>query len=309
MKRKSEVLNQTLICNQERSYKKGLRERVFNVVFKICFQILLSLSLFSCGFGLVYQSSSLDEEELQFIKSASADQSEIFKKSEDLYAGSPECSLKQDCRQICDTLFSESSVQKQCSGLKSRQVYQMQSLYENILTEELVELKKIKPFDLKVFFTLNSKIFFDFLKSVKPNSIKAFLTWIVEDWKIGTVFQQEDDKFLYMQLFLNKLNVSPIRSLRENLKGDRTFVELAWVKQNDMALAWLNDYLEDIYCQSENKKECMLGAYCMLYKTWEHDILLEIQESEILSSFLDNPSDFQSVCSEVCSSQNCQEEV
>ena len=280
------------------------------MAFKIWFQILFSLSLFSCGFQTIIEPS-IDKQELEFIKpNPSPDQAQILKKSQEIYSGSLQCSSKRDCRQICDTLFFSSSIQKKCYGLRSQQVYQIQSLYENLVTEELAELKKINPFDLKVFFSLSSEVFFEFLKSVKPNSIKTFLIWITEDWKTATVFQQEDSYFLYMQLFLNELNVSPIRSLRENLKGDKTFVELSWVKQNDRALIWLNGYLENVYCQFENeKKSCLLGAYCMLYDTWEKNILLEIQESDILFSFLGYEISFQERCSEFCQSQNCEEGV
>ena len=277
-------------------------------MFKKCFQVLFLFSLFSCSPKVIHQPSS-DKKELHFIKKLNSDHAEILKKSKDIYSGSPQCSSSGDCRQICDTLFS-SSVEKECSGLQSQQVYQIQSLYEKFLTEELIELKKINPFDLKVFFSLSSEVLFEFLKTIKPHSIKTFLSWIVEDWKIATVFQQEDSYFLYMQLFLNELNISPIRSLREDLKGDKTFVELSWVKQNDKALIWLDGYLENIYCESENEKEtCMLGAYCMLYDSWEHHILLEIQESDILSSLLGESTDFQERCSEFCQSENCQKGV
>lgn len=268
--------------------------------FKIYLQILFSLFLISCK----YENTNLgfsrsDEEEIHFISSNSPDQADIFKKSEEIYSGSPQCSSKRDCRQICDTLFFSSSIQNQCYGLRSQQVYQFQTLYENLLTEELIELKKINPFDLKVFFSLSSEVFFDFLKNIKPNSIKTYLIWIIEDWKIATVFEEEDKHFLYMQIFLNELNNSPIRSLRENLKGDKTFVELAWIKQNDKALVWLNGYLKNVYCQFENNKRvCMLRAYCILHKSWERDVSMEMKESDIFSSTLGYEIGLQENCEE-----------
>jgi len=268
------------------------------VAFKVFFQVLLLLSLFSCGLeDLNLEPSRSDEEELIFIETDSQNQAKVLKESQEIYSGSPRCSLRQDCRQLCGVLFLSLSARKKCFGLKSRQVYQIQNLYEFILTEDLKELKKINPFDLKVFFSLSSGIFFDFLKTVKPNSIKSFLSWIAEDWKVASVFQQEDSRFLYMQLFLNGLNVSPIRSLKESLKEDKTFVQMAWIKQNDPALMWLNDYLKNIYCELETEKQnCMLGAYCMLYETWEPDILMEIQESSLLASLKGDSGTFPQAC-------------
>ena len=278
---------------------------------RYAFQVVcVCFFLLSCGQEPVHIEASKSQE-LDFIEPDQENfrSSEILKQSKEFYKGSPQCSSKRDCQQICRTLFLSSSSQAQCSKLNARQVYQIQNLYEKILTQDLEELKKISPFDLKVFFSLSSESFFEFLKTVKPNSIKAFLIWIAEDWKIATVFQEEDYYYLYMQIFLNELNYFPIQSLKESLKEGKTFVEISWIKQNDTALVWLNGYLENVHCQLDNDKEnCLLEAYCMLYDSWDSNILMEIQSSDILYPFL-GANHLEGFCSERCSSQNCQEGV
>ena len=274
-----------------------------NVVFiRASFQFLFLCFLFSCTFNqeeLTLPSST--DQDILFIKPNHADLDTVLEKSNQFYSGSPQCSSDKSCLQVCKELFSN-DLQKKCSGLKSQQVFQIQKMYEIFLSEDLAELQKINAFDLKVFFSLSSENFFEFLKEIKPHSTKSFLIWIAEDWKIASVFQQTDKKFIYMQLFLNQLNISPISSLREDLKEDRTFVELSWLKQNDTALIWLNDYLESVYCESKDK-DCLLGVYCMLYDTWEPDILQEMQSFNFMS--LGANINFNAQCSERCVEGNC----
>ena len=284
--------------------KEASREsRSRNVVFiKTSFQFLFLCFLFSCAFSLdeLTLPSTIDTDIL-FIKPNPSDLDSVLEKSNQFYSGSPQCSSNKSCLQACKELFPD-DLQKQCSGLKSQQVFQMQKMYESFLSEDLEKLQKINSFDLKVFFSLSSENFFEFLKEIKPYSTKNFLIWIAEDWKIATVFHQKDKKFIYMKLFLNQLNISPISSLREDLKEDRTFVELSWLKQNDTALIWLNDYLESVYCE-EKDKNCLLGVYCMLYDTWELDILQEMQSFNFMS--LGVNINFNAQCSEICVEENC----
>ena len=261
-------------------------------------------------------SSNLKKTKLIFIESEkSASREKSFKQSDEIYSGSPLCSQEEKCIQTCKALFSASSIQKDCYQLKAQQIYQIEKLYQIVLTKDPVELKKINTFDLKVFFELSSKALFDFFNTLDSRSIKIFLSWIAEDWKTATVFQNEDTQFLYMQLFLNKLNYLPIRSLKETIKGERTFVELSWLKQNDVALVWLNDYLTQIHCESlqgERLRHCLLEGYCVISDNFQPDILAEIEQFEGLAVLLQNENrftgHFKDFCSQFCSSGNCMED-
>ena len=262
-------------------------------------------------------SSDLKKTELVFTEPEknTASQKKSFKQSGEIYAGSPICSREEKCIQICKNLFSASSIQKDCYQLKAQQIYQIEKLYQLVLTKDPLELNKINAFDLKVFFGLSSKALFDFFNALDSRFIKIFLSWIAEDWKTAVVFQQEDTQFLYMQLFLNKLNYLPIRSLKETIKGDKTFVELSWLKQNDAALVWLNDYLAQIHCkplQGEGLRLCLLEGYCVISDNFQPDILAEIDQFEDLAVLLQNENrftgHFKDFCSQLCSSGNCMEE-
>lgn len=275
------------------------------MAFKVCFSFFLFFVLLACDFESSEVVLESQREEINFIKSNSPDD-RVIVLSKKNYNGSPLCDSNEDCREVCYDLFYDSSVQDQCLDLNAQQVYQFERLYEHFLTEDLNQLKKIQPFDLKVFFALSSEILFDVLKSIPINSLKTYLIWIVEDWQVAMTFQEEDSHFVYMQLFLNQLNHLPIRSLQEKLKEDQTFVELAWLKQNDKALEWLDNYLEKSYCDFESDKtNCKKEAYCMLYKSWDQNIVTEIETSSRFISKLGNGFRFEESCKNFCELENC----
>jgi len=275
---------------------------VFKKKIQGCFIVFF---IISCDFqsqkALHLKSKNLKVSFIEPKHSSSKQKS--FKQSHIIYLGSPLCSKENKCIKICNRLFFTSSSRKECQKLKSQQIYQIEKLYQLILTKDIAELRKINPFDLKIFFKLSSKLFFDFLSQLSPSSIKVFLVWTLENWKIATVFKEEDVKLVYMQLFLNKLSHFPINSLKEEMSENRNFIELAWLKQNDVALIWLNNYLSQIYCKEkkgEKLRQCILKGYCEINKKSEREILKEIVKFEILAELLKREPSYTGSFKEFC---------
>ena len=236
-------------------------------------------------------------QELEFFETQDPQaQKETFDKSHIVYKGSPICSRVKKCRDICKSLFALKSVQDHCYKLPLQQIIQINKLYESLTHEDFVELQNTNVFDLKVLFSLSSARLFGFFKTLDSVSVKKFLLWIVKNWQVAFIFQQEDPHFLFLEIFLNKLNQSPINSLEEKLEDNRTFMELAWLRNNDHVLFWLDDYFNQKVCEGEpDLKSCVLSQYCLISQSFEPKVQLEFGHFNRLKDLL-KTEDLQSFC-------------
>ena len=263
------------------------------------FLIFIFISFVSCENKDNYlKQASITSDEVEFFKnhSSAAQKKEVFGKSLAVYKGSPICEEK--CREICKSLFS--SVKDDCYKLPSQQIYQIDKLHKSLIMEDFSALQDINVFDLKVFFSLSGEPLFRFFKTLDSVSVKKFLLWIVENWQVAIVFYQEDKSFLFLEIFLNKLNQSPINSLKEELEDNKTFVDLAWLRNNDHALFWLDDYLNQKVCldlKDQNLRSCVLSQYCLISQNLQPAVQLEFLNFERLKGLL-KTEDLRSFCPE-----------
>ena len=216
--------------------------------------------------------------------------------------------------EICNSIFSLDFDKKDCLQLPVPQVRRFKKIYNNILEENLNSLKEIDAFDLKVFLNVSPEPFLKPLQTLGSVSAKTFLNWIADDWQMAEVFHKEDFDFFFLEIFLNEIQASPISSLKEEVIEGNTFVELAWLKQNDSALFWLDDYFKKIQCsdlEGEKAEDCALAQYCSLRESLKSDILTEIVEFKNLKQILEKkkiqpPTDLKKLCLTFCSSEKGQ---
>ncbi len=289
---------------------------------KFLSMILLLLVFFSllcsCGEQKAdhFFSSSLTEEEedLSFFMSRrdkDADRSRTLEQSHQVYKGSPLCNSSTDCIKDCDHIFSIDKDREDCRALTSVQVDRFKKLYNGIIEKKLKLLSQIDAFDLKVFFNLGPEVLFRFFKTLDPVSTKVFLSWIASDWRVAKVFYNEDWDFLFFEIFFKQVGYSPISSLKEEISKDRTFAELAWLKQSDSALFWLDAYFKEVQCinfEANKKEDCVLVQYCLLNESFKNDVSVEIMDFENLKLILDKKNSHSYVslknfCSDFCSSE------
>ena len=264
--------------------------------------IIVFLALTACN---SYQSD-FSSEELIFLQSKieGADKKEILALSNQVYFGSPTCSLDLNCPKVCRNLYSLDARQKDCKKLKAQQVYQLEVLYNILLEKDFSGLEKVNVFDLKVFFNVGAEPLFRFFKSLDLFSTKIFLKWISLNWKVAQVFQEEN-----FYLFLKNLGDHPINSLKEPILEDRTFIELAWLKQNDFALLWLQDYFQKNQCLEAEEIEldnCVLAQYCLVSESFKEDVSKEFIDFKFVRSVIKEKGgykDFKAFCSEFCLSK------
>ena len=250
--------------------------------------------------------SSVEGFELEFSQSKSLYRDQVFTLSDQVYAGSSVCSVESRCLKVCSEIYSLEDDQKDCQKRKAQQIYQIEKLYNTLLKKNLSDLEDLSVFDLKVFFNIGAEPLFQFFKSLDLFSSKIFLNWIVLNWQVAKVFSEEDDQLLFFRIFLNKLGPLPINSLKEKIFKDRTFVELAWLKQNDFALLWMNSYFQRSQCLDLKEKElgkCMLAQYCLISDSFKRDVSEEIVNFKFIENLLEGGGsyrDFKAFCSDFC---------
>ena len=274
-------------------------------------------SFFSCEQSFVLPSyiEEKDSSFFQLRREKDTDRNKTLEQSHNIYAGGGICSSDFSCMEICDQIFSFESDEKDCLQLPIPQVYRFETLYSQIHEKDMSSLKEINVFDLKVFLNLSPEPFLKVLRTLGPISAKVFLNWIAEDWKVAEVFTKEDWDFLFLEIFLNEIQLSPISSLKEEVSEGRTFVELAWLKQNDSALFWLHDYFKEVQCldvKEEKADSCVLAQYCRISESFQRDIMKEIMGFEklkqILSQRQSQPhTDLESFCFSFCASEKGQD--
>ncbi|MCZ0933222.1 MAG: hypothetical protein OXJ52_08730 [Oligoflexia bacterium] len=258
--------------------------------------------------------NGFSSEELKFFQSKAEDpdKKQTLALSNKVYSGSDVCFVDSKCLELCHKIYSLADDQKNCRKLKAQQVYQIEKLYGIFLEKDPADLENVNVFDLKVFFNVSAEPLFQFFKSLDLFSSKIFLNWIALNWQVAKVFQEEDDQLLFLRIFLNKLSDSPINSLKEPILKDRTFIESAWLKQNDFALLWLHDYFQKNQCMGLKEREldnCAIAQYCLAGASFKKDVSTEIIEFKFIKDLVKregNYTDFKSFCSDLCSSKKGQ---
>ena len=290
---------------------------MFKVRFNFIGIFLSSVFLF-CACEKTTLDSSLspkDEKTPAFFKSRREKHPEkrqtVLKDSQKFYTEGGDCSSNSSCTATCHRIFSLEWDQQDCVQLPAPQVYQFEKLYNHVLVKDLDSLQEINAFDLKIFLSLSPEPLFKIFKTLGPFFTKTFLHWIANNWQIAKIFSEEDWDLLFLDIFLNEIHVSPINSLREVVAEDRTFIELAWLKQNDHVLFWIDNYFTKVQCLNftgEEMKDCVLAQYCLLSGSLQDEILQEIMDFKNSTGDLNHePSqpqtNFKDFCSVFCSSE------
>lgn len=261
--------------------------------------------------------SSIEKKNSAFFESRrkeDSDRAELLNQSHELYSGGKICSFDFSCVRLCSQIFSLDFDQKDCKRLPATQVYQLEKLYQYILKKELRYLQEINVFDLKLFLNLSPEPLYKFFRTLGPVFKEQLLIWFASDWEVAAVFSEEDWDFLFLDIFLNEAPLHPISFLKREIFRGRTFAELAWLKQNDFALFWLDNYFKKAQClglEGEKADNCVLAQYCYLSTGFQSDVLKEIMGFKNLQLLLDKKQnlpkrDLGSVCSAFCASEKDQ---
>ena len=282
-------------------------------VFFLSF-VLLQVFLLACNDYSFTLSSVAEQKDSSFFanrRSQDTDRKQILGQFLSFYSGGEACDLDPLCPEDCAFIFDLSFDVRDCRKLTSLQVTRFKTLYQLFLEKDLSALQKINIFDLKAFLNFSPEPIYRSIRTLGPFFKRTVFTWLALNWQSALVFSQEDGDFLFLDIFFNERGGGfPISALREELTEGQNFVQLAWLKQNDPALLWLDNYIKKDLCLGEDSY-CAMAKYCGLSEVLPEDFLAEFIEWSVLKNMIQKLSlspgeGLKDLCSGFCSSQKGQ---
>jgi len=180
------------------------------------------------------------------------------------------------CLAICDDLFSYPFDQTDCKQLPYALVQKFQSIYQAGNQNNLQAFQGFDTFDLKFFLSFSLEPMVRVLQNWTHLVAKDFLKRLAWDWSMAQVVVQEDLDFILLHTLLNRIYNDPIRALGVHMEQERSFQEIAVIKQNDFALSWLHGFLKT-FCKGKDDR-CMLDQYCILTQNYSKGIKQELSQ-------------------------------
>ena len=208
---------------------------------------------------------------------------ETLNQALDFYGESEICEDSRDCSNICGDLFQYSFDQQDCKNLPPPLVNRFKFIYKIFENKEFYSLQELSPFDLKVFLSFSLEPSAKLFSKLGSSSSKDFLKRLASDWDMAQIFVQEDLDFILLEILLNEIASEPISSLGETMASEKTFQEIALIKQNDFAVSLIHDFFNYL---CDNKEECILDHYCSVSKEYDQRALLELSKFESLKKIL-----------------------
>lgn len=212
---------------------------------------------------------------------------------------SPICEKSESCVEICNTLFRNRENKKECSSLTRVQVEKFHDVFKILQQPGISDLKRLNLYDLKVFLNVSPEGAERAIRRVGARHAKSLLRWVAEDYKVATLFDEEDGDYVILETILDELKRDPIEALQVNIYAGHTPHELALEERNNAAFRWFHGIIEE-ECSAnrgrydEKENWCVLGHYCSIVKGDFNDdsraAILGVPEvSSIVEEVMQNP--------------------
>ena len=200
--------------------------------------------------------------------------------------GSKKC--EEDCKKICDRIFSGSHLERKCSELSAELVDDFDDLLKDVKKGETDE---INTDTLSCLLDIDEKPLVSSLKSLSISEAKEFLINIVNDITLTEILKEEDtDLKIIKQLLIESSGSGNLEDMLDKEIEDRK--PLFWYtadEGNKDVLRWMDSYLRE-HCDRV-KADCPgyrdigpLGAYCPILKGYSESRLKSfISEADAFS--------------------------
>ena len=173
------------------------------------------------------------------------------------------CEQDEDCKEICDDVFSSRGDKKKCYEFSEDLVSGFEELLES--TED-GEVEDIDALVLECMLDIDEREFARAVKKMSRREAKDFLAAIANDDDLARVLEEEDDEFLILSQLLYKAagNNDLIDQLAADIEDRKSFLYLS-AESGEDAWEWLDSYVDDT-CDSASASLCFdgenIGAYC-----------------------------------------------
>ncbi len=190
------------------------------------------------------------------------------------------CKGDEDCEDICDDIYSSRRERNDCEELSITQVNRFEGIYETLEDSDEDDLQDIdvsKDGDFDVFINVSIEPLHKLVGKYSSREAKDFLAWIANNKDVAELLENEDDDYEVLERLLGRLGASDnlFEALKKNLDGGDTFIDLAVTADNEVALEWIYEYLEekDSNCKLDTDagREACLESYCGLAGDIEDD--------------------------------------
>ena len=190
-----------------------------------------------------------------------------------------ECSENRGCRDTCDDIFRSRRDREECEELSIADVERMEDVFKVLENPDGDDLEDLDLEVLEELLDINSDPLKTAISRMNQSEKKDFLLWFAEDSEAAQLIIDVEEEFDIREALFERFIVNPSSrsDLNQNIKGGKTFVELALEEGNEPVLEWLHSSFE-ITCErfrssprDEDYPLCVFNIYC----GWQLDIDIE----------------------------------
>ena len=192
------------------------------------------------------------------------------------------CEQDEDCKEICDNVFSSRGDKKTCYEFSQGLVSRFKDLLES--TED-GDVEDIDPFVLECLLNIDEREFAKAVKDMNRKKSEDFLIAVSNNEALAQVLNDEDDEFNILKQLLNKATGSNdlLPQLKKEIETGKSFLYLS-AEGAESSWAWLDSYVGSV---CDNSNDCFEGetisAYCKA--------LVELNDRD-LEDFLSDGTNF-----------------
>ncbi|MGI9549103.1 MAG: hypothetical protein ACR2M7_03915, partial [Bdellovibrionales bacterium] len=208
---------------------------------------------------------------------------------------SPDCEGDDDCEDICSDIYSSRADKNDCEEkLSVNQVEQLEIVSEAFEDPDLDDLEELDLEDVEVYLNISIEPLHKLIAKYNSREARDFLTWIAQNADAAEVLEDEDDDYEVLYRLFGRIHTDKyFEALEVNLDGGDNFMDLSVEADNEFALEWVYEYIEDkeANCSSETtgtpEVNC-LKSWCKLGADMDPDYAEELPEYRFFESYLDH---------------------
>ena len=227
------------------------------------------------------------------------DRDDVIADSRKRYKG-PKCKGDDDCEDICDDIYNSRRDREDCEELSISQVKKLEDLHEVLEDPDLDDLEDIDVKDLDVYVNISISPLDKLVSRYSSRESREFLAWLALNTDAARIVKKEDDDFEILITLLEEVggivttqggsNTSlddALDGLKSNLDG-ANFLELAVSEDNEEAMEWIHDYMEDEQCDNNLETVSCLQKYCEIGDAMDDDSAEDLLDYDYFEKYIED---------------------
>jgi len=199
------------------------------------------------------------------------------------------CEKNEECKKICDDVFSDDSDEKACYKLPESLVVDFKELMASMKKGLADYTEKDTLEVLECLLDLDEEEFAETVGGMSEEEAGKFLLNVAQNGKLAGILNEEDQNFYILEkaLFRTSNSGSLRNGLSKTISGNKSFLWWLLDEDNEQAWGWLDSYVSE-QC-SEGSDDCPggrnIGVYCRVLVQLNRSQLLEfLQDADLFES-------------------------